>query len=368
MTALSVIVPMYNESARIDSCLAALARWLSGRRESWELIAVDDGSTDDTPARLARARRKLARLRIVRLARQSGKGAAVRAGFKAARGRVVLFTDCDLSTPPDQIASAVRWIREGYDLAVGSRHLPGARLEPAQPPARRLAGRLFNLATRVLLGLPYADTQCGFKAVSRRAAAVLSGRGREPGFAFDVEWLLLARRHGLKVKEFPIRWRDRAESKVRLFRHAPAMFGALLRLQRRHRSVVAYHPVRALPLILFSCAGAVVGQIFYKTGAGPLRDTPIGAEFLVALLTTPAIWFGLVFFLLGAVTWLMALARVELSFAFPMLSLNFVLTALYAWLVFGERVAANRIAGIALVILGVLVIAGSGRPVPAPRR
>lgn len=359
---LSIIVPVYNEEARLETSLRKLAKFLRASPSRWELLVVDDGSHDATPRILQRLGRHQEHLRTIRLPRNRGKGAAIRAGLKKARGKFVVFTDCDLSTPPSQIGAAAQWLNRGYDIAIGSRHLPGSRIPVPQPLLRRLVGRVFNLAVKILLGLPYADTQCGFKAFSRRAARLIARSSRVHGFAFDVELLCLAKKLGLRVKEFPIVWSDKAGTTIRLFRHTPKMFGTLLSLQHRFKAMITYHPARALPLILTSCAGAVLGQIFFKKGAMAIQGLPFNLDFVVAMLSSQNIWTGLAFFMCGAVTWIMALARVELSFAFPMLSLNFVFTALYAWLFFGEHLAVNRVAGIALVVMGVLVIATSGKP------
>ncbi len=357
---LSIIVPVYDEAARIVPSLVRLSAFL--RRyaaRAHELIVVDDGSRDATPRLLAALR--LPGLRVIRLPRNRGKGAAVRAGLARARGRTVLFMDCDLSTPPTEIPAAERLIREGWDVAIGSRALPGSKLPVPQPPLRRLAGRLFNQAASILLGLPFADTQCGFKAFSLGAAHRFARASRVDGFAFDCELLLLARRERLRVREFPVTWSDRAHSTVRLFRHTPRMLAVLLALQRRFGDVIAYHPARALPLILASVAAAFFGQISFKYGANALAGLPLGPAFLAGLAANPHVWAGFACFALSAVTWLLVLAKVELSFAFPLLSLNFVFTAGYSWLAFGERLAWNRIVGILCVVAGVLVIAASGR-------
>lgn len=364
---LSVIVPVYNEAGRLEASVRRLGAYLRARLPGSELLVVDDGSTDATPRLLAGLARAVPGLVVHRLPANRGKGAAVRRGLALARGRVVVFTDCDLSTPPAEIPRAVRWIEGGDAVAIGSRALPGSRLPVPQPWARRLAGRVFNLAVRVLLGLPYADTQCGFKAFDRATARALARDGRMDGFAFDVELLLLAKRRGARVREFPVTWRDRAQSKVRLVRHAPAMFRALFELSRRFADVAGDHPARTLPLILASCAMAVTGQILYKQGALALPVKTLGADWLVAMATSPGVLGGVLCFGVSAFTWLMALARVDLSFAFPMLSLNFVFTALWAWAVLGERLSAMRLGGIGLVVAGVLVIAG-GHGTPAAAR
>lgn len=358
---LTVIVPAYNEEARVRQAADGLVSFLRGTGLSWELLFVDDASRDGTSRILRESVARYRGIRVVRLSRNQGKGGAVRAGFRLARGERVIFTDCDLSTPPREIGKALAALRRGADVAIASRHLPASRIPVPQPFLRRLAGRFFNLATQILLGLPWSDTQCGFKAFTRRAARILAREGRIRGFAFDVELLLLARRFRMRIREFPVTWSDRAHTTVRLVAHAPGMFGVLFRLQRRFKAEVGYHPARALPLILTSVAGAIGGQIFMKTGSAALVGHGFDLGFLSAVASNRMVWLGLACYGASAVTWLMALSKVDLSFAFPMLSLGFVITALYSWLFFGEVLYWNRVLGIALVVTGVLVIAASGR-------
>ena len=362
MTALTVIVPVFNEEKRLVSSAHQLVNWLARHGGSHELIFVDDGSTDATAKLLSDLAKKYRRLRVIRLPRNRGKGAAVREGLKAARGNAVLFMDVDLSTAPSQIPLALRQLSLGYDIAIGSRAMRGSRLPIPQPLLRRISGRIFNSAVRMILGLPYADTQCGFKAMTRKTAVQMARTLRLDGFDFDVELLLLARRHGLRVSEFPITWNDRVHSTVRLMAHSLKMFSTLFSLRRKFRNEVTFHPVMALPLILTSVGFAIVGQILMKHGARSLTDTHVGAGFLGAIAANHYVWGGLSCFGLSAVTWLIALAKVDLSFAFPMLSLGFVATAAYSWLYFGELLSRNRILGIGLVVLGVFLIAISGAP------
>jgi len=202
--ALTVIVPVFNEEKRLASSAHQLADWLTRHGGKYELIFVDDGSTDATPKQLAGLAGKIRNMRIIRLPENRGKGAAVREGLKSARGHAVLFMDVDLSTAPSQIPLALRQLHAGHDIAIVSRAMPGSRLPVPQPLPRRISGRIFNSAVRVILGLPYADTQCGFKAMTGKTALLMSRTLRLDGFDFDVELLLLARRFRLKVSEFPI--------------------------------------------------------------------------------------------------------------------------------------------------------------------
>jgi uncharacterized membrane protein len=365
--ALSVIVPAFNEEARLESCVASLTRFLASRGGVWELVVVDDGSRDATPALLDRLARHVRGLVAVHLPRNRGKGAALRAGLRRARGRLCVFTDCDLSTPPSQIPAAVRHLQAGHDLVIGSRVLPGARLPVPQPLLRRIAGRVFNWAVQILLGLPYADTQCGFKGMTNGTAKLLAAEGRVDGFEFDVEWLLIAKEAKLRVLEFPITWSDRAHTTVKLMSHSPAMFAALFRLQRRFHGVIAYHPVRAMPWILTSVVGAVAVQMVLKTGARELGHLALTPATLIAIAGNRYLWASILLGAFSAATWLMSLARVDLSFAFPMISLGYVFVTILSFLRFGEALSWNRLLGVCLVVAGVLMIASSGKPAEEKR-
>ncbi len=365
---LSVVVPAFDEEPRIARAVRELTGFLRHSGLSWELIVVDDGSTDATSRILRDFAKRERKLRVFRASRNRGKGAAIRQGLRHARGRAVVFTDCDLATPPAELRRATRLIGKGYDLAIGSRAVSGARIEVPSPLLRRLASRAFHCVVRVLLGLPYADTQCGFKAFSRRAAGILAREGKIDGFTFDLEFLLLARRHGMRVTEFPIVWRDQPSSKVRLLRHVPAMFLSLFLLKRRFPREVGFHPVRMLPLIAFSVLCAITAQILFKHGAISVGGGLGWDEFLPAILMNHWIWMGVASYGLSAIAWLTVLAKVDLSFAFPMLSLGFVFAALYAHTFLDERLGPNRVLGIALVVLGVLVISASGQTIRAGSR
>ncbi len=359
---LSVIVPAYNEEARIRKAVVRLAAYLKSSGWRWELIVVDDGSIDATPRILASLAAKIPRLKIEHSRRNRGKGAAVRQGLAAARGRTIVFTDCDLSTPPSELRSAVRWIAGGHDLAFATRTHPESRIPSPSPLRRRLASRIFNRAVQIILGLPHGDTQCGFKAFSRKGAAIMVREGLVDGYAFDIEFLMLARRHRLPVTEFPITWRDSGESKVDLMRHAPGMFASLISLRRRFSKVRGFHPAQMLPLIFVSVLAAITAQILFKQGAMNVGARGSWADFAAGVWHNPQVWLGIATYGVGATAWLVTLARVELSFAFPMLSMGFVFASLYAHLFLGEHLALLRIVGIGLLILGVILISMSGAP------
>jgi dolichyl-phosphate beta-glucosyltransferase len=232
------VIPAYNEADRLEGSLSAIGDYLRGRFDAFELIVVDDGSEDRTPAIVESYARGHAGVRLVSYQPNRGKGHAVRAGILQARGELVLFSDADLATPIEEIEGLLARLHAGSDVAIGSRAVPGTSLVVRQPWYRELAGRCFNLlAQRVTPGI--RDTQCGFKLFRRDAAHDIFSRSREDGFGFDAEALHIAIRRGYRIDEVPVRWSHREGSKVRLLRDSTRMFLALLRVGRRHQALEA---------------------------------------------------------------------------------------------------------------------------------
>jgi dolichyl-phosphate beta-glucosyltransferase len=229
----SVVIPAYNEQARLGPTLEAVIRYLEAEKPDFEIVVVDDGSTDGTASVVRQLAGKEPRLRLVELGVNSGKGAAVRAGMLTAEGESILFSDADLATPIEELAKLERALTGGADIAIASRAADGADIRVRQHPLRELMGRTFNLMVRLsgLQGL--RDTQCGFKLFTREAARDLFGRSTVDGFAFDVEILVLARGR-YRVSEVPVVWRHVEESKVSPGTDAARMFLDLLRIRVRH--------------------------------------------------------------------------------------------------------------------------------------
>ncbi len=215
---LSVIIPAYNEETRIPATLVAVDRYLRGAGFSYEIIVVNDGSTDGTANLVLGMAKTIPHLSLIDNAVNKGKGGVVRQGFLAAHGAFRLFTDADNSTSIEQLQSMIPYFKgeekARYDVVIGSRAIRGARLDPPQPLYRRIAGKALNLITQILLLPGIWDTQCGFKAFSERAAREIFSKTRVDGWAFDVEALGLAKALGFRIKEVPVVWKNNAFSRV----------------------------------------------------------------------------------------------------------------------------------------------------------
>ena len=213
---MSIVVPAYNEEARIVTSLRSLVTYLSDTDYTWEVVVADDGSTDATASLVETLIENHSGEDAVRLLRlpHRGKGAAVKAGMLEARGRFRMMCDADLAMPVEWIAEFVTAMERGHDLVIGSRQIAGA-MRFNEPAVRHVMGRLFNWCVRLVTGSRFEDTQCGFKCFTARAAETIFPLQRTRGFGFDVEVLFLATREGMKIIEMPIHWYHQPDSKVR---------------------------------------------------------------------------------------------------------------------------------------------------------
>ncbi len=212
---LSVVIPAYNEAERIPAALLAMDKHLSTVDYSYEIVVVDDGSTDNTPVIVEGMTKMVKNLRLVIAKENQGKGGTVRRGMREATGMIRLFTDADNSTSIDQFERMMPLFKEGYGIVIGSRAAHGAELDPPEPFYRQVAGKVLNLIVQVLLLPGIWDTQCGFKAYTAEAAERIFAASRINGWGFDVETLVLGRRMGYRIKEMPVRWVDDTRSHVR---------------------------------------------------------------------------------------------------------------------------------------------------------
>jgi dolichyl-phosphate beta-glucosyltransferase len=229
---LSVVVPCYNEEPRLAASLAGVRRFLEARGSGFELILVDDGSSDGTAAVIRQAEREHSDVRAVLLFPNRGKGRALAEGVQASRGELVLVSDADFSAPIDELSRLEDAIAGGADVAFGSRAAPGAR-EVEQPLHRRAMGKAFNRMVQVLLLPGIWDTQCGFKLFRGSVARELFAELETDGFAFDVEILHRARRAGYRIREVPVRWINSGASTVSPVKDSAEMLRDLLRIRFR---------------------------------------------------------------------------------------------------------------------------------------
>ena len=221
--ALSIVIPAYNEELRLPTSLAQIASYIRASVRQTEVIVVDDGSTDRTAAIAESFRSQMPHLRVISNGENRGKGYSVRHGMLEACGCIVLFTDADLSAPIEE-ANKLLAALENYDIAIGSRALDRSLIFVRQSVFREYAGIVFNAIVRIILRLPFVDTQCGFKAFRRERCQIIFQQQRIGRFGFDPELLYLARHHGLRAVEIPVRWAHSPATKVSMVRDSVQMF------------------------------------------------------------------------------------------------------------------------------------------------
>jgi glycosyltransferase involved in cell wall biosynthesis len=220
---LSIIIPAYNEESRLPATLERIVEYLSTSGREAEVLVVDDGSIDGTAAVAEYFRIKIPTLRVVANGVNRGKGFSVRHGMQEARGRIALFTDADLSAPIEEAGKLIDAL-ETHDVAIGSRAMDRSLISVHESPFREFAGIIFNKIVRIILWLPFVDTQCGFKAFRRDRCGILFEQQRIERFGFDPELLYLARHHGLRSVEIPVRWGHSPATKVSMMRDSLQMF------------------------------------------------------------------------------------------------------------------------------------------------
>lgn len=237
MPLLSVVIPAYNEEWRLPFALIDTIDFLEGRQDPYEIIVVDDGSSDNTAGVVRKFHRICPRLKLLQLPCNSGKGCAVRNGILEARAPRIIFVDADGAAPISEITRLERALSNGADAAIGSRAIPTEQTRVVTHWHRKYLGRAFNCCINLLLLPKIADTQCGFKMFTSQAARFLFSRQQANGFSFDVEILHIARRAGLRVDEVPINWTNVPGSKVNLFLDPLRMFFDIMCFGWRHRRI-----------------------------------------------------------------------------------------------------------------------------------
>lgn len=221
--ALTIIVPAYNEELRLPPSLELIATYIEKSGRETEVLVVDDGSRDKTAEVAKSFQARMPLLRVVPNGENRGKGYSVRHGMQEAQGEIVLFTDADLSAPIEEADKLIDALKK-YDVAIGSRALDRNLISVHESGFREFAGIIFNKIVRIVLWLPFVDTQCGFKAFRRERCKIIFEQQRIERFGFDPELLYLARHHGLKSVEIPVRWAHSPATKVNMLRDSVQMF------------------------------------------------------------------------------------------------------------------------------------------------
>jgi dolichyl-phosphate beta-glucosyltransferase len=233
---LSLILPAYNEAGRLPPYLAAVRTHLDAcYGPAYEVLVVDDGSRDALPAAVRRLAADWPQLSLLEHGENRGKGAAVRTGILAARGRRILFADADGATPIEEQQRLADALEAGADLAVGSRLLRAEGVTRSRTPIRRALGLLFTLAARTIVGIPVLDPQCGFKMFRAEVGKRLFTATVESRYLFDLEVLELAHRLGYRIAEVPVHWREVPGGHLHPLRELPGIVAGLWRLRRKRK-------------------------------------------------------------------------------------------------------------------------------------
>ena len=227
---LTVVIPALNEEGNIGQTLEKVAAYLGSHGTAYEVIVVDDGSTDRTASVVRAAARRDPLIQLL-ASQHLGKGGAIRQGVSAARGRYVLFMDADYSTRIEEWVQCASWLSDGFDVVIGSRKMPGAVVKVRQHPLREGMGKGFTWLVNRWLGTRVSDVTCGFKCFTAEAAHGIFGFQRVNGWGFDAEILFLARRLGFRLKEIPVMWANDATTNVRLARDATRSFLELVNIR-----------------------------------------------------------------------------------------------------------------------------------------
>ncbi len=227
----SIVLPAYNESERIAATIEKISAFATQRGWQAEIIVVNDGSSDDTAEVVRHCAATRPGVRLLQNPGNRGKGYSVRHGMLQAQGEILLFSDADLSSPIAEAEKLFAAIAGGADIAIGSRWLKTELQLRRQPLFRRIYGRIFNLALRLVLGLQFKDTQCGFKAFNRRAAHALFPLQKIERWGFDPELLYLAERLHLRVEEVPVAWAHREGTRINPLRDGMHMFVEMLQIR-----------------------------------------------------------------------------------------------------------------------------------------
>jgi dolichyl-phosphate beta-glucosyltransferase len=227
----SIVIPAYNEGARLSPTLERVLTYVHQQGWDAEVIVVNDGSRDNTAEIVREFAKNNSMLRLVENPGNRGKGYAVKNGMLNARGEIVVFSDADLSSPIEEMPKLLEALAAGADIAIGSRWLRSELQIHRQSLHRQLFGRIFNGLNRIILGLRFKDTQCGFKAFTRRAAQTILPLQRIERWGFDPEIIFLARRFGFRVDEVPVRWGHVGGTRINPLVDGARMFQEIVRIR-----------------------------------------------------------------------------------------------------------------------------------------
>lgn len=229
---ISIVIPAYNEKKRIEGSLAETCAYMNDFGMEYEIIVIDDGSSDGTGRIVERIAKDVRNVRLVRYDKNRGKGHALRTGVLVTKGDFVLVMDADLSTPMDELRKLMPYLSDGeFDIAIGSRALALSDIIKKQPWWRRGMGKTFNKIVKALVIGGFSDTQCGFKLFKGESARSLFGEAKIDRFAYDVEILALATKKEYRIKEVPIRWINSPESRVDPVKDSLQMLADLVRIR-----------------------------------------------------------------------------------------------------------------------------------------
>ena len=227
----SIVIPAYNEGERLGATLVQVLGYVRAQGWNAEVIVVNDGSRDNTADLVRGFAEKDSRVRLVENPGNRGKGYSVRNGMLNALGEVVVFSDADLSSPIEEMPKLLEALAAGADIAIGSRWLRAELQTQRQSMHRQLFGRIFNLLLRIILGLKFKDTQCGFKAFTRRAAQTILPLQRIERWGFDPEILFLARKFGFRVEEVAVLWGHSGDTRIHPVVDGARMFEEIVRIR-----------------------------------------------------------------------------------------------------------------------------------------
>lgn len=231
---LSVVIPIYNEEKIVKKNVLTIIKYLDHKVPSWEIILVNDGSSDKTLEVVKKLKEKLKNVTIVNLKNNMGKGAAIRNGMKIVKGDYVVFMDIDLATPLKHLESLLKYLSSGYDVVIGTRRAKKSKVIVPQPRIREFLGTGFTFITRLILATNVSDFTCGFKGFSKVASKKVFPKAKIDRWSFDAEILFLAKKYELKITEVPVIWKDRRETRVRLWPDMPQSFFDLIRIRLWH--------------------------------------------------------------------------------------------------------------------------------------